>query len=544
MLFRVATIYFYCFIFTLNLFVYGQKQNNQWRFGNGGAIDFNTNPPSFLSVNSILTNEGSASIADQNSGQLLFYTDGITVWNSQDQIMQNGTGLLGGSPELKSSTTAAVIVPKPGSTNLYYIFTIDEQLNNGNGLRYSIVDMNQNNGLGAVLGNEKNVLIKATDSEKIEVIPASGCTGYWIITKDNPGNTYFSYLLTANGLEFNPVVSVAGGFHGNGAGHLKANRAGTLLACGNFFDDKIELNEFDATTGIVSNFIAFNAGALNFVYGLEFSPNGQLLYASDLSQVVQFDISQLNQISIENSFFQIISSPVIQYASLQLAPNGKIYVNSGSIDAINSPNSLGAACDFQAQVFPNQTSGGGYGLPKFNCERFFQNDAIIISTQAVCSSDPVSFSLDNTQGIDSVFWNFGDAASSSNEAIGYNVSHIFSSENEYTISAYVFTKCGVDTLTIQVLIPSCTSDFSFNIPNVITANQDGINDFLVIENSPDVTSIVILNRWGNIVYSAKDYQNNWDGKDQNGQQLKEGVYTYRYEIANSLSGHGFVHLVR
>jgi gliding motility-associated-like protein len=541
---RFSTILLFGFVFLCNFLLLGQKQNHQWRFGNGGGIDFNTSPPSFVSVSSIMTNEGSASVADQNTGALLFYTDGITVWNALNQVMPNGNGLLGGSPELKSSTTAAVIIPKPESENLYYIITIDEQLSNGNGLRYTVVDMNLDNGLGAVLPNEKNILLKATDSEKIEVIPASGCIGYWIVTKDNPGNTYFSFLLTANGIDLYPVVSVAGGNHGNGAGHLKANKKGTLLACGNFLEDKIELNQFDAATGIVSNLLSFAAGPLNFVYGLAFSPNDKLLYVSDLSQVVQFDISQINQSAIESSFYQVISSLVVQYATLQLAPNDVIYVNAGSVDAISNPNNLGAACNFQTQAFSNQTSGGGYGLPKFVCERISQNTTNIIITDSLCSNLSFSFSVDNQIGIDSIEWNFGDANATENLASGFEVSHAFSSPNTYIVQALIYKKCGIDTLSISVDLTNCSTELSFITPNVITPNQDGINDFLIIENGQAKTSLIILNRWGNAVFSTSDYQNNWDGKDQDGQPLKEGVYTYRYTFENGVTGHGFVHLFR
>jgi len=70
------------------------------------------------------TNEGCSVLSDSN-GALLFYTVGRTVWNKFHQVMKNGTGLPGHS----SSTQSALIVPKPGSEYIYFIFTNDASEN-------------------------------------------------------------------------------------------------------------------------------------------------------------------------------------------------------------------------------------------------------------------------------------------------------------------------------------------------------------------------------------------------------------------------------
>ncbi len=76
-------------------FVFGQKQANIWYFGQYAGLDFNTTPPTILANGQLNTNEGCSSIADPISGNLLFYTDGVTVWNQQHAIMSNGAGLKG-----------------------------------------------------------------------------------------------------------------------------------------------------------------------------------------------------------------------------------------------------------------------------------------------------------------------------------------------------------------------------------------------------------------------------------------------------------------
>lgn len=95
------------------------------------------------------------------------------------------------------------------------------------------------------------------------------------------------------------------------------------------------------------------------------------------------------------------------------------------------------------------------------------------------------------------------------------------------------------------------------LPNVITANDDNINETLIIKNVEDYdrVHVVILNRWGNIVWENDDYQNEWKGTNRDGAPLSEGVYTYiatpesdKYEYNEAekarYTAHGFVHIIR
>ena len=86
--------------------------------------------------------------------------------------------------------------------------------------------------------------------------------------------------------------------------------------------------------------------------------------------------------------------------------------------------------------------------------------------------------------------------------------------------------------------------FDLTIPNVITPNSDGHNDLFEIENLPENTELIILNRWGNIVFSSANYQNNWNGINTSGKELVDGIYTYKFTTEAGKTVHGFVHLVR
>ena len=192
-------------IFTLSILLsqlcYGQKETNLWYFGFNAAIDFNSGSAVSLSGSQSYTSEGSASISD-SAGNLLFYTDGIYVWNANNNTMPNGWGLYGGT----SSTQSALIVPAPGSDSLYYIFTTGQQLEFG--LYYSIVDMSLQSGLGDV--SVKNVLLDNQTCEKITAVCHSNGTDVWVIAHDWDNNDFEAYQLSVSGVSNSPVISSIG----------------------------------------------------------------------------------------------------------------------------------------------------------------------------------------------------------------------------------------------------------------------------------------------------------------------------------------------
>lgn len=436
-----------------------QRLNNQWRFGNsGGGIDFN-GPTAVAATGAALsTGEGSASVADPVSGQLLFYTDGVTVWNRNNQVMLNGNGLTGGTPVMLSSTTAAMICPRPGNPQQYYIFTIDEQSSN-NGLRYSLVDMSLAGGLGGIVAGTKNVLLLNTNSEKLQIVPHANGNSLWVVAHVPP-STFASFLVNASGVSNAAVFSTLGNGHGNGAGHLKINKQFTQLAMANFFEGDIELFDFNWATGQVSNFRRWDfipGGGL--VYGIEFSPNGSRLYASNLDDVVQYDLSSGNIATIAASAVVVANQPFAQPATLQLGPDHRLYVASGGgVDRFECPDNLGTASNYQLNAVPG-SGGGGYGLPGWV---YRAGDLPLTGSNAIvfadsCLENGSRVQLRDTTKITQVRWNFGDPTSgASNQRTGFRLSHNFSGQGNYLITALLDKDCGTpDTLRLNVTIIRC-----------------------------------------------------------------------------------------
>ena len=90
--------------------------------------------------------------------------------------MPNGTGLKGDD----SSTQSAIIIPQPGSSSIYYIFTVDARAGT-DGLQYSIIDITLDGGLGAVTST-KNVLLSTPTTEKITAVESADGESIWVIS--------------------------------------------------------------------------------------------------------------------------------------------------------------------------------------------------------------------------------------------------------------------------------------------------------------------------------------------------------------------------
>lgn len=194
----------FCIILS-HLVLQAQNQANTWYFRYKNGLDFNSGAPVLLNncPNPVWR---TACISDTN-GNLLFFEDSRNIYNKSLEIMQGGEGLLGGF----DTQQPTVIVPHPGNTNLYYVFTVGSYLA-PYGLLYSVVNINMNTGNGSVI--EKNVPVAngTWARQKVTAVKHSNNIDWWIITKLHQVNTpqrYASFLLTSNGVNPNPVISPA-----------------------------------------------------------------------------------------------------------------------------------------------------------------------------------------------------------------------------------------------------------------------------------------------------------------------------------------------
>jgi gliding motility-associated-like protein len=109
------------------------------------------------------------------------------------------------------------------------------------------------------------------------------------------------------------------------------------------------------------------------------------------------------------------------------------------------------------------------------------------------------------------------------------------------------TACDTAMVRIQL-----QEEISLDFPNTITANGDGLNDFFIVPELADFPDqfdkqeLIVFNRWGDILYSSKPYQNDWDGKTDSGKELPQGTYYYvlRLDVGQGIIYRGDVTILR
>jgi gliding motility-associated-like protein len=126
--------------------------------------------------------------------------------------------------------------------------------------------------------------------------------------------------------------------------------------------------------------------------------------------------------------------------------------------------------------------------------------------------------------------------------------HTFINPGAYIASITLEGSNGCDfseTLPFTIL-PSVTID-NLNIPNVITPNEDLLNDQLILDNLfVDCTNfdLIIINRWGNVVYEMNNTSTPFSGKDLNGKDLEAGVYFYKITTNDNKVVSGNITVIR
>lgn len=585
-----------CIFFSSDLFSQINSYDRWWYFGPYNAWDWSSGSPVAVGGCVMNNTEGSHTTNDVN-GNMLFYGGDDKIYNANNVLMPNSVGL-------NCTTTpkqGPISVQVPNNPNRYYYIYPGGA---GSPLKYSIIDMTLQTGLGDVDNAFKNITLRATVAEGCMAIPRLNvCNEIWILSH-GLSNDFFIELISPSGIANFTTTNIGPSCTSMG-GYMDYSPVTGKLAMlyGNF---NVALFDFNTATGAITNFVNVPLPPISFCleyYSLAFSPSGDKLYVGG-----GYGQNQLVQVDLANANFVTTLATGNGGNQLKLGPDGKIYgllLYTSQVGVVNNPNNAGLACNYVPNVInTGNVTSSDVGFPSIVVIPGGSLTAGLTGNNLICSGS--STILTGTGG-GNYSWNTGASTNAISVSPTANTSYtvIVSNGNcadtasinvtvnpaptadagtsvtitegsQTTLSATgggsYFWSNGATTQSISVS-PTTTTTYCVQvtntsnctdsacvtvyvdmecddvfIPTAFSPNNDGQNDFFyVMSNCISNMHLVIYDRWGEKVFETTDQNLKWDGSYK-GKPLNIAVFVYKLEAdlvsGEHLSEKGNVSLVR
>lgn len=312
--------------------------DNNWMFGfdynsptnnNGTLLHFEEGYPAFT-IEDVKHDFGLYGIVcSDSSGNLLFHTNGRRIRNRLHNVMEGGDTINPGQvwadfPNDYPSKTGGIAIPAPGLPNHYYLIHTSASYNPFTPfpiLYYTLIDMNQNGGLGKVV-SKNNILAQGDLPSPVAIKHGNG-RDWWLIAGDMLTQQYIIFLINPMGVQLAHIQSIAPASLTN-YGYAQASPDGDIFISN---DDSTGLwiFDFDRCQGRLSTprvlpyeppifWTATNA----------FSPDGRFFYAGTHLVVYQVDMQ-----TIDSSFLTMDTiaryDGTMAFSLPELAPDKKVY---------------------------------------------------------------------------------------------------------------------------------------------------------------------------------------------------------------------------
>ncbi|NUO01479.1 MAG: T9SS type A sorting domain-containing protein [Saprospiraceae bacterium] len=279
-------------------------------------------------------------------GNPLFYFDGKNITDASFQRMQNGSQInittdIGGFPV----SQGAIVLPDPGNAHRYFLFHNNYgAYPSGYGVyevRYSIVDMTLNGGLGAVTEKRKLLINDGLglDHGKLMAVRHANGRDWWLLTQRKNSGLFYRVLLDPSGVHLLENQVIPGTFY-EGLGQAVFSPDGQwhvrFTTVDNFTGQFVDIFQFDRCEGLLSVHSRLHYDENAYSGGAAISYNSHYLYISSFLHIYQFDLWAEDILASKKTIFTTlnpnpVTSPIFHLA--QLAPDGRIFIVNGLIAA-------------------------------------------------------------------------------------------------------------------------------------------------------------------------------------------------------------------
>ena len=426
------------------------EEINTWYFGERAGIRWIDRVAEALpDSNQMNAPEGCAIISDE-FGNMLFYTNGATVWNRNHEVMTGSSNLTSDS----LSSQSALIVRSEHDPTIFYIFHTDEVYGDQTfNLSYSIVDIKLSS-FGEVI--VANIPLLSNSTERLT--GAEGTNTNYLVSHEFGNNYFRTFAITEDGIG-GPYLSNTGSDHRfntaqHGKGYMKYNLSSGNLAVPIAEGSSSSIELFQVTSeGEVHNPIALR-NLNGTIYGIEFSSGGNILYASTNNTLYQFELDTIdNSMTAEqriNGTREELDLGINDLGALQIGPDNIIYGardNNGSLATISTPgnreiNRIG----FIPDGFDLEGRISRRGLPNF-FQTFSTSSGAGIAVTNACFGVEAQFSGVEITRIDEYLWSFGDGQSANVR----DTLHGYAEPGIYGVSLNITNRCGLDTTFFETV---------------------------------------------------------------------------------------------
>ena len=461
-------------IFILPISVFSQiDRARSWYFGEGLKIFFTKDNQ--LNVKTGLNGvagEGSG-VFNDSAGNLLFYSDCCRMYDSNNSDVCTNFTLGSNGSSSQSSILTSV------NDSILHIFSTSSVIYNtgfkNGGFNYSKYDI-----------IEKKWLVKAMTLDKYSAetqafVNHQNGKWQWVVRHSRLGDTIYSYLLTEKGLEICPMISHVGPFYDDwypGQGKLKFSADGKYLVLTPAFMAKIILCEFNNQTGKIKEILDVPC---SYAQTAEFRDNYLFIGCKRDGKIRQYSLKHLNLDSFQLSN-KILFDTADEYsfADLQNAPDGNIYVGTGSnrLGKLSKDKQGVYSFSYTPELFGSKYCSGG--LPNLNAS-YFHTPAIDFTYIFKCNTNTINLKAKDTIGASFYEWEFSKGKTRQIE-YGKTLSHRFTDSGVWNIRLICFGSKRNDTLikTITILTPLPTAylgeDLLFSKSTTVAGTLNGPKD--------------------------------------------------------------------
>jgi hypothetical protein len=236
--------YFLSVVLFFSCVTFLSSQNKIWYFGDvtlspsnaksSYGLDFTTSPPQQVNSQSRLSFYESVSVVSDNSGNVLFYSNGVKVFDGTHVKISGSPNEIQGPKDGINGTAVqgCYSVLKPGSQTEYYLFTSQGIDGAANGFRVNRIDMalpgngTVENPLGEMVSSDS--LLRSNGSELMTAYGNCGSDTVWLVTHTPNSYDFVKVLITSNGIQSVTTQNVPTLTQGGGAGFNSAPGRGSM----------------------------------------------------------------------------------------------------------------------------------------------------------------------------------------------------------------------------------------------------------------------------------------------------------------------------